>query len=106
MGDSGLTPAAVALDTRQQRFVAILASACEGSKSTELYDYPTPVAQVGRVAYSGHVRGRRTATTHWPDPGEKPVVKTTILEEDSMAKRAAERWAREKVGKGESGTWT
>jgi len=42
----------------------------------------------------------------WPDPGEKPAVKTTILEEDAVAKRAAEQWAREKEGKSESGTWT
>jgi hypothetical protein len=32
MRDSGLTPAAVALDARQQRFVARLANACEGSE--------------------------------------------------------------------------
>jgi hypothetical protein len=40
--DSGLTPAAVALKARQQRFVARLASACEASKSKELFEYPSP----------------------------------------------------------------
>jgi hypothetical protein len=42
----------------------------------------------------------------WPDPGEKPAVKTTILEYDTEAKRAAELWAKEKEGKSGSGTWT
>jgi hypothetical protein len=42
----------------------------------------------------------------WPDPGEKPAVKTTILEDDTEAKRAAELWAKEKEGKSGSGTWT
>jgi muconolactone delta-isomerase len=30
------------------------------------------------------------------DPREEPAVKTTILEDDAAAKRAAELWAREK----------
>jgi len=106
MRDSGLTPAAVALDARQQRFVARLASACEGSKSKELYDYPTPGAPVGRVAAIEHAHGRRAETMRWPDPGEEPAVKTTILEDDAAAKRATELWAREKEGKAGSGTWT
>ena len=106
MRDSGLTPAAVALDARQQRFVARLASACEGSKSKKLYDYPTPGALVGRVAASEHTRGRRTETMCWPDSGVKPAVKTTILEDDAAAMRAVELWAREMEGKAESATWT
>ena len=42
----------------------------------------------------------------WPDPGEKPAVKTTILEDATQAKRAAELWAKEKEGKSGSGTCT
>jgi len=42
----------------------------------------------------------------WPDPGEKPAVKTTILEDDTEAKRAAELWAKEKEEMSGSGTWT
>jgi hypothetical protein len=45
---------------------------------------------------------RDFATMRRPDPGEKPAVKTTILEDDA----AAELWAREKEGKAGSGTWT
>jgi len=105
MRDSGLTSAAVALDARQQRFVARLANACEGSKSKELYDYPTSGAPVGRVAAIEHARRRRAETMCWPAPGEEPAVKTTILDDDAAAKRAAERWAREKEGKSGSGAW-
>jgi len=42
----------------------------------------------------------------WPDPGEKPAVKTTILEDDTEAKRAADLWAKEKAGESGSGTWS
>jgi len=86
MRDSGLTPAAVALDARQQRFVARLAIAYKCSKSKNLYDYPTRGAPVGRVAVSEYVQGRRTEWMLWPDLGEKPAVKTTILEDDATAK--------------------
>jgi len=106
MRDSGLTPAAVAIDARQQRFVARLANACEGSKSKELFAYPTPGAPVGRVAATEHARGRRAETMRWPDPGEKPAVTAIILEDDTEAKRATELWAKEKEGKSGSGTWT
>jgi hypothetical protein len=41
-----------------------------------------------------HARGRRAETMCWPDPGEEPAVKTTILEDDAAAMRAAELWAR------------
>jgi len=42
---------------------------------------------------------------NWLAPGEEPVVSTIILEDDTAAKRAAQRWAREKEAKGESGVW-
>jgi len=83
---SGLTPAAVTLDTRQQRFVARLANACEDSKSRVLFEYPAPGASVGRVAAKQHGRGSKAETMRWPSPGEKPVVKSTILEDDTEAK--------------------
>jgi len=106
MRDSGLTPAAVALDARQQRFVARLANMSEGSMSKEFFEYPTSGAIVGRVAAGEHARGRRAEAMRWPDPGEKPAVKATILEDDTEAKRAAELWAKKKEGKTGSGTWT
>jgi len=39
--------------------------------------------------------GRTTEDMSWPAPGEEPVVKTIILDDESTAKRAAQRWARE-----------
>jgi hypothetical protein len=99
-------PAAVALDASQQRFVARLVSACEGPKSKDLYNYPTPGAPVDRVAAIEHACGRRAETMRRPDPGEEPAVKTTILEDDAAAKRATELWATRKQRNTGSGTRT
>jgi len=90
--DSHLTPAAVALDARQQPSVGRLVTMREGSRLKVLYDYPTPGSPVGRVAVVEHARGRRAETRCWLDTGDELAVKTTILEEDSAAKRATERW--------------
>jgi hypothetical protein len=82
-----------------------LGNAREGSKTKELFEYPTPGAPVGRVAAIEDARGTRAETMRRADPGEKPAVKTTILEDYTAAKRAAELWAEEKEGKSTSGTW-
>ena len=96
----------MALDARQQIFVARLANACKGSKSQELFEYPAPGEPVGRVAAMEHACCRRAETMRWADPGEKTAVKTTILEDDTEAKRAADLWAKEKAGESGSGTWS
>lgn len=90
VSDSGLTPVALTFDTRQQRFESRLASTCKVSKVKELYDYPTPGAPVVRVATIEHARGRGAEMMCWLDPGAKPAVKTTLLEDDGAAKKAAE----------------
>jgi len=96
MRESELTPAAVALGARKQWFMARLVSPCDGSKLKELYDHPTPGAPVGTAAGIEHARGRRADTMCWPDLAEEPVVKTTILEYEATAKRAAELCGRRK----------
>jgi len=106
MRGSGLTPAVLGLDASQQQFVERLPNACEGSKYKELFEYPTPGAPVGRLAAIEHARGGRAERMCWPDPEDKPVVKTTTLQDDTEAKRAAERGAREKEGNSGTGTWT
>jgi len=106
MRDSGLTLVALALDARQQWMVARLAIVCTGSKSKELYDYPAPGAQVGRVAAIDPACGKTAEAMCWPDPGEEPAVKTTILEDSAVAKRAAEPWAWETECTVGCGTWT
>jgi hypothetical protein len=83
-----------------------VANACEGSKWNELFENPTPGPPVGRVAVIEHTCHRRAETMRWPDPGEKPAVKTTILKDDTEAKRANEVSATEKEGELGSGTWT
>jgi len=40
----------------------------------------------------------------WGYPGEKPVVKTTIQEDDAAATRPAELWAKEMEHKSGSGS--
>jgi len=35
----------------------------------------------------------------WPDPGEEPVVKTIILDDNSTANKAMQRWAKVKEAK-------
>jgi len=98
MRDSGRIPAAVAHDARQQRFLARQANTCEGTKLKELLEDPTPGEPVGRVAAAGDAHGRRVEMICWPDPGEKPAVKATILKDDTEANRSADLWAKEKEG--------
>jgi hypothetical protein len=96
----------LALDRRQNQLVARRAHACEGTKSKELFEYPTRGVPVGRVAVIENTHGRRAETMRWPDHGEKPAYKTTLLRDGTEAKRAAELWPREMEGKSGSGTWT
>jgi hypothetical protein len=49
MRESGLTPAPVALDTRQQRFTARLTCMCEGSKLSAVHDHPISGPPICRV---------------------------------------------------------
>jgi len=108
MRESGLTPAAVILDSRQQRFAARLANACS-SKLKELHHNPSSGAPICRVIKEEHEHGRKTEGTDWPPPGEESVVRTTILDDTTAAKNAAQCWAREKeakIGAGVSMWWT
>ncbi|KAF8533028.1 hypothetical protein BDD12DRAFT_900657 [Trichophaea hybrida] len=105
MRESGLIPAAVALDSRQQRFTARLANACEGSKLKEMHDYLTSDAPICRVIKKEHERDWEAETMRWPNPDEELAVKTAILSDDIAAKREAIRWAREKEAKVGAGIW-
>ena len=42
---------------------------------------------------------------NWPAPGEEPMGTTTILDDTTVAKSAAQRWAREKEAKIKAGVW-
>jgi len=106
MGDAWLTPGAVALDAGLQWFLSSLASAGKGSKAKQLYNYPTAAAPVARVAVIDHARCRKADTIWWPDPGDKPVVMTSIVEDDPNPKRAAEPCAKRKEYLVVSGTCT
>jgi len=58
-----------------------------------------------RVVETEHKHGRTTEGMSWPAPGEEPAVKTIILDDKSIAKCAAQRWAREKEAKVGAGIW-
>jgi len=104
MGESGLTPAPVILDARQQRFAARLANACS-SKLKELHNNPSSGAPICNVIREEHKHGRTTEGRDWPPPGEESVVRTTILVDTTAAKNTAQRWAREKEAKISAGVW-
>jgi len=95
MRESGLTPVPVALDARQQRFTARLASTCEGSKLQTVHDHPTSGTLTWRVITKEHERGREAETMRWPNPDKEPAVRTVMLSEDA-AKNEAIGWARER----------
>jgi len=108
MRESGLTPAPVILDSRQQRFAARLENACS-SNLKELHKNPSSGAPICRVVRNEHEHGRTTEGMNCPAPGEEPVVSNTILDNTTSAKSGAQRWAREKeakIGAGVSMWWT
>jgi len=105
MRDSGLTPAPVVLDSRQQQFVARLATACEGTKQNKTYNHPTSGAQICSVIKREHQQRPEAETMRRPRPDEEPVVKMVILSNDAAAKREAKRWASEREAKVGAGVW-
>lgn len=94
MSDSGLIAALVALHARRQQFVSRVANVCAEFKPKELYDYLVPGGLAGIVAGMEHTSGRGAVAISWPFPREEPAVKTITLEDITVAKRAAELWAR------------
>jgi len=104
MRQAGLSPVPVILDSRQQRFTTRLANSCS-NKLQELHQKPASGAPICRAVKKEHNHGRTTEGMNWPAPGEEPVVRTIILDDDTAAKRAAQRWAREKEAKVGAGVW-
>jgi hypothetical protein len=96
MRESRLTPAPVALDAKQQRFTAMLASLCAGSKLTAVHDHHTSGEPICSVITKEHKRGGEGETMRWPNHDEQPAVKTITMREDTVAQRAAIRWTRER----------
>jgi len=104
MRESGLTPATVILDARQQRFTARLANACS-SKLKELHHNPSSGAPICKVIREEREHGRTTEGTDWPPPGQESVVRTTIPDDTTAAKSAAQHWSREKAAEVGAGVW-
>jgi hypothetical protein len=66
---------------------------------------PSAGAPICRVVEKEYAHGCTTNGMSWMAPGEEPVVKTIILNDDTQAKRAAQRWAREKEPKVGAEVW-
>jgi len=104
MRESGLTPAPVILDSKQQQFTVRLANACS-SRLKDLHHNPSSGAPICKEIREQHEHGRTTEGTDWPPLGKESVVRTTILDDPTAAKSAAQRWARENQAKVGAGVW-
>jgi hypothetical protein len=104
MTESGLTPAAVISDSRQQRFAARLANP-SSSNLEELQEDPWSSTPISRVVETEHSHRRSTEALSLLPLGEEPVVKSIILDDKWTAKRAAQRWVRETAAKVRAGVW-
>jgi hypothetical protein len=91
--------AIIALDSRQQRFTARLANACEGSKLKRTYNHPTSGAPICRVIKKQHEPGREAETMCWPNLDEVLADKMIMQSDDTAAKREAVHWTREREAK-------
>jgi hypothetical protein len=86
------------VDYRQQQFVARLANPC-CRKLKELHQNLSSGAPICKVVWKQHEHGRTTDDINWPAPGEESVVMTTILDDATPAKRAAQLSTMEKEAK-------
>jgi hypothetical protein len=80
------------------------ANACS-SKLKELHEDTSCGTPICRVVEIEHEHGWTTKGISWPAPGEEPVVKIIILDDESTAKRAAQHWAKVKQAKVGAGVW-
>jgi len=108
MRESGLTQAAVILDSRHQPFAARQEYAWS-SNLKEVHKNPSSGAPRCGAVRKEHVLGRTTEGMTWLAPGKEPVIRTTILEDTTAAKSAVQPWAGEKeakIGAGVRMMWT
>jgi len=92
----------VGLDSRQQRFAVGLANLCS-TKLRKLPQDPCSGTPVYRAVKEEQKHGLITKCMYWPAPGTELVLRTTILDDTTTAKRAVRRWDTEveaKVGAG------
>jgi len=90
MRESGRTPVPMTLDSRQQQFAARLENACT-TEVKELHSNPSSGAPICRVVRKTHEHGWTIEGMNWPTPGGEPEVRTTILDDTTPAKSAAQR---------------
>jgi hypothetical protein len=84
------------------RFAARQANACS-SKLKDLHQDPSSGTPICGVVEFEHEHGRTTEGMSWPAPGQEPVVKTIILDDQRTPKSAAQCWMSEKEAKVRAG---
>jgi len=104
MREWGLTHVLVILDRRQQWLAARLANACSSTRR-ELHKDPPSGTPISWVVETEHEHSWTSKVMSSPAPGKEPVIKTTTLEDTSIAQSAAQCWAREKEAKVGAGVW-
>jgi len=104
MRDSGLTPAPVILQSRQQRFAAGLAITFSITLR-KLHRNPSSGTLVCSAVKKEQKHGRITEGMSWLAPGEESVVRTVKPDDATAAKRVVQCWAREKEAKVGAGVW-
>jgi len=104
MRDSGLTPPAVILESREQHFAARLANTCS-NELRKLHQNPFPGTLVCRAVKTEHEHGRTNEGMWGLALGKESVVRTVILDDATAVRRAALRWASDKEAKVGAGVW-
>ena len=84
------------LRLRTKTFTARLADTWS-KKLKELDLNPASGEPICRGVKKEHEHGLTTTGMNWLAPGEDPVVRTIILDDDTAAKRVTQCWAREKL---------
>jgi hypothetical protein len=108
MGESGLPPAPVRLDSRQPQFAVRIGNASH-SKQKTLHQDSSSGTLICREFEREYKHGRTSEGISWPGLGNNPAVRTIILLYKTIAKRAAQCWTwgkGAKVGAGIYMCWT
>jgi len=102
--DSGLPPAPVITESRQQRFAASLANKCS-SNLRKLHQNPSSGTLVCSAVKTEQEDGQICDRLDWPVPRKDSWVTTVIRADTTAGKRTIHHWARDIEAKLGAGVW-
>jgi hypothetical protein len=102
--DSGLTPAPVIIESRQQRFAASLANKCS-SNLRKLHQNPSAGTLLCCAVKTEQEDGQMCDRLDWPVPREDSWVTSVIVADTTAGKRTIQRWASDIEAKLGAGVW-